>query len=387
MSSTLITNPSRSHGRRDLLALAAAELLALAGPAAPARGAGPGSAGFGEVARLVFVPQARSQRVEVLDADSDQRIGGLSLGLTPHQVEVSAGVARLVAIDGSSPDLLLLDLVTTTSRRIPLSVAARRLVLSPDGMTAAVADSEAGSVAFVDLLFGRESGVVRDLPPLRDIIFAGRQPMFVYAPAGRHELGLIDAVTTLPAGPIATPQPVTELRRAPNGRRLFAHGEGGGPVSVIDLEAERVINDIPAGAGSLVLPSATGARLLLLEPQAARVSVLDADGSGRVALAGAGGLDAAYPAWLDSVAFVPSATERCLLVYDLDEPRLAGRIALGGLPLRGSVTPDGQKLFLPLGGTREVLVIDARRRAVLRRVRLDDEPQAALIAGGYGICH
>ena len=351
-----------------------------------------GAAGFGQVQRYVFVPEAGSSDIEVIDTGTDAVAGALAVGVVPVQVEVSAARAALLAIDGRSAALVVSDLVTGAAAGIKLSVVARRLTLSADGLSAAVTDLDGGGVAFVDLLAGREVARAGGLAPLRDIMFSASGEALYYAAAGLGAVGVIDTRSGRSEAPIVAPHAgsagLARLRRSPDGRRVFAMPQGGGKVDVIDLEQGRAVTEIAAGAGEGgVYPSGSGASLIVLEPDAARVSVLTGEAMQRVALAGADGMDAVYPAWLDSVAFVPSRTQRRLFVYDLDRPALTDQIQLAGVPVRGSVTADSQKLYLPLVGARRLLVLDARTRGVAKVITLEGEPLAAMIAGGFGICH
>jgi hypothetical protein len=74
-------------------------------------------------------------------------------------------------------------------------------------------------------------------------------------------------------------------------------------------------------------------------------------------------------------------------MVDLDAMRPAGSIGLDAAPARGAVTPDGQKLYLPLPDAGTVAVVDARRRALVASIAMYGRPKAVRLAGSYGVCH
>jgi YVTN family beta-propeller protein len=104
-------------------------------------------------------------------------------------------------------------------------------------------------------------------------------------------------------------------------------------------------------------------------------------------LAAAAGVSTAYSAWFDTVAFVPSAPAHKVFVYDLEAGRNDGVIALAGRPGFGSTSPVGDKFYLPVEDSGEVVVIDTRDRRQTGTISVGGAPVRAVIAAGYGICH
>jgi DNA-binding beta-propeller fold protein YncE len=127
---------------------------------------------------------------------------------------------------------------------------------------------------------------------------------------------------------------------------------------------------------------------LTVDNQSGSVTIgRDADGSVHTVLPGAPGIATIYSAWFDTLALAPSTAARAVLLYDLDEARLAGTIPLPAVPARGAVTPDGKKLYLPLPDAGRVAVLDASRRALVASIAVPGTPSLVLLAGSYGICH
>jgi DNA-binding beta-propeller fold protein YncE len=158
---------------------------------------------------------------------------------------------------------------------------------------------------------------------------------------------------------------------------------------VLDLEQGKLIAEFDAGTdAAAAVPSGTGTYLLV--PNTARPTLAvfrSANLRDPALLKSEAGATSVYTAWLDSVAFVPSEPRRQLLVYDLDAQHLTGEIALPGQPTRGAVTSDSRKLYLPVLDPPAVVVVDGETRQLVATIPLHDTPLAAVVAGGWGICH
>jgi len=104
-------------------------------------------------------------------------------------------------------------------------------------------------------------------------------------------------------------------------------------------------------------------------------------------LKGSAGTTTVYSGWFDTLALVPSTSERKLLVYDLEKLAKAGEITLPGGPGPGAVTPEGTKLYLALEGTRQVAVIDLQKRQLVKTIEVGHEPLAAILGRSFDFCH
>jgi hypothetical protein len=344
-----------------------------------------------DMSRAVFVLMADQAAVTVIDPDTDRIAGRIDTGLVPRQIELAPSINKLLAIDGTNPRINVVDLVTGTMRSVDPGLVPSRLTVSPSGLTAALADTEAGHVVLLDLLRGRITGDAGHLPKLRDMVFSADSTRLYLA--GEHA-GAIDVITVstgLAGAPLATGVPggSRALSRAPNGRRLFVQPDPGEPIGVIDLEQSVALAPVPVGlAPTPAFPSAMGAYLLAGDNRAGTLTILhDRDARSPVVLKASTGIGRIYTAWFDTLALVPDASTRTLLLYDLEAMRPAGSIALAAEAARGAVTPDGQKLYLPLPEAGQVAVINARDRRLAASVSVPGQPAAVVLAGSYGVCH
>ncbi len=366
---------------------AAALLACLIGAALPAKAA------WFDIRRYVFVPGADAPIASVIDTESNSIFGTLQIGIVARQVEVSRELAKLVATDGKSASLTIMDVTDGIARRIALPAPAQKLVLGSGGRLLAAFDPAGGTITLVDLVDERVAASIVGLPKLRDVMFGDKDILLYIAAEGLGGVGVIDVAGAKLTGEIAPLHPaltgIAELARTPNGRQVLALPQGGGPISVVDAEQGAPVSQIESGpepAG--IFPSGTGIYLFVPDNAQATVAVFRSDNLlDPVALKGAAGITRVYSAWLDSVAFVPSAARRSVLVYDLDKMRLVDEIALPGTPTRAAVTADSRTLYLPVLDPPQVEVLDGETRHIIATIDLPGTPLAAIVAGGWGICH
>jgi YVTN family beta-propeller protein len=145
---------------------------------------------------------------------------------------------------------------------------------------------------------------------------------------------------------------------------------------------------LPLPEAAVLYATGTGIQLLAIDQAGGTLSILPAEPlRPGVTLPTATGSAIGYSAWFDTVAFVPDGAARKLLIFDLERRKPAGSIALDGAPRTGVVTPDGDKLYLPIEDKGTVSVIDTHLRRRIASIVVGDHPIQAIIAGGYGLCH
>ena len=366
---------------RGVLILA---LLGLSGPLFAQQG-------FRDVQHYVFIPIAESSTVAVIDIATDKIAGQLDIGLTPRQIELSAPLTKLVAVDGKSPRVAVVDLATAQTQSLNLDFTPDRLLVSPDGAKLAVVDAISGSIAVIDLASGKQTARIGGLPPLVDAMFSSDGASLFLASDKIAGIGVVDVASgrqtaSLPVDGAAS---VSSFTRSPSGRSAFARPANGGPVRMVDLKTGKPPRDIGSTPGTApAYPSGTGAYLLVPDERTKSFTIIHGDTLTAGAVLDAGSeLGAPSSAWFDSVAFVPSRADHRVLVYDLWRLSKLADIAVSGTPGRGAVTPDGGKLYLPLEDRAQLVVIDAQKRKLSTVITLPARPLAAVMAESYGICH
>jgi DNA-binding beta-propeller fold protein YncE len=346
-----------------------------------------------DITRYVYIPSATTPDVTIIDIETQRIVGNLHAGVVAQQAVVSQDAATLIATDGRSALVSLVDVFAGTARTVVLPTPADRLTVSANGRLVAATHLAGGTIALIDLGDARVKAQITNLPPLRDVMFGDQDKVLYIAAEGLEGIGVVAIDTGRLLHEMSTIAPThadfAVLARTPDGRRVLAQPQAGGPISLFDPEQDKAIAELNGGPGTAGLfPSETGNYLLVPDNTKATLSVFQfAHLAAPVALPGADGVVGVYTAWLDSVAFMPSTARRSVLVYDLDKMRLANEIKLCGTPVRGAVTPDTRTLYLPSLDPPKIRMIDGDTRRVIASLDLSSPPLMALIAGGAGLCH
>jgi len=247
-------------------------------------------------------------------------------------------------------------------------------------------------VAFIELMRARVTARITALSPLRDVMF-GADGAFLYVVAeGLHGIGVVDVAR----GTLIEEISVLSLRsagaagltRSPSGRMGYVKTQGNGTISLIDLSNFRLSREIEVGRDAVkAFPTGFGGYLVVPDNSEQAVTII-ANASLTVAamLKGTAGMTTVHSGWFDTLALLPSATERKLLVYDLDRLSRAPDISLPGSPAAGAVTQDGAKLYLALQDAGKVAVIDLQTRRLARTIAAPS-PMAAIMAKSFDVCH
>lgn len=357
--------------------------------------ANPARAGqeFADVMRYVYVPLRDSTTIAVIDSRDDTVAGSLDAGLVVRQLDASGDLTKLVAIDGRTKRVSVIELASGGHTLMDLDFVPARLLVSGDGMTAAAWEAS-GTVMFIDLRGARTLRRAQDLPPLRDLLFSADGTVLYVAAEGREALGIVDVASGRLIGEIAAAHPglggIANLTRAPSGRVAFAKAAGMSAITAVNLSAGGAGTVLRTSSGvTKAYTSATGITVILPDSAERTVSFLSASALGKTkaVLKGAAGMTYVYSGWFDTVAFIPSTAERSVLVYDQQALERGDDIVLEGVPGRGTVTPDGRKLYLPLENSDRMAVIDAEYRRQSGIIRLPGTAHTALMARTFGICH
>jgi DNA-binding beta-propeller fold protein YncE len=372
-------------GRRAWLAA----MLALAAPGRVRAAIDPTLA---DIRRYVYVPSATTADVTVIDVDTNRIAGTLPIGVVARHAAVSREAATLIATDESGAGSLV-DVFTGTVRSFRLAAPADELTIDTGGRVAAAVNQAGGTITLIEVDTARADTVISGLPPLRDVMFGNQDTELYIAAEGIPGIGVVDIakgrlVRQIAAFGVAR-DGFAALARTPNGRRVLAQPAGGGPIGVLDPEQGKPVGEIAAGASTIgIFPSGTGTYLLIPDTAEATLTVYRFEHPDKpVVLRCAADAVGVSTAWLDSVAFVPCAASRRLLVYDLDTQRLAAEIPLAGTPIRGIVTTDSRTLYLPTLDPPRIVAVDGSTRRIAATIDLPGPPLAALVAGGWGICH
>ncbi len=342
---------------------------------------------FSDPLRHVFVASGNHPQIAVIDAGSRDVVGKLDATLIPQQMEASGTLPRLIVSDGESPRVAIIDLTNGQTSSVPLEFTPSRLILAPDGDVAAAVNAPSGQVALIDLAHATLAQSLSAPPGFGDLLFgADGRHLYLARPDGG--IAVLDRDNPGVTGHIPTDRPVARLTKSPTSRLGFARTDQGG-IDVVDLKAATVAARLEGNPGiTAIFPSSTGLTLIVPDEGRAKVSLLSASTlTAKAELDGAPGMGNVYVGWFDQVAFIPRTDHPGLLAYDQEKLTRLADIPLPAPPGRGTVSPDGNFVFLPLPNTGKVVVVDARTRSLAGQISLGGVPAMAVMRRTFGICH
>ena len=354
----------------------------------------------------VFVPNRDSADVAVIDPARDEVVARIEVGAVPHQVAVSDVLGRMVTTNTADDTISIVDLASGEARAtVRLGHEPEHMELGPDGDLLAVGNIGAGSVSLVSLAEEREIARIDGLHQPHNMTFGpGGKRLFV-ANLGAPLVSVIDVVsgrvvdeiavgeTGLAAGTAPDDgsfQGVISVTPTPDRRLGFAAYGEGDRLAVLDLEAGRMVRTLELGDEPWRAYGTADGRLMIVPNNGDRtVSIVDVARLEEVArLPGADDMTGVNTGWFETTAVVLSRGESKALIYDLEALVPIGEIALPGAPETGVVTPDGSKLYVALGSTGQVAVIDVGARKLVKVIDgVGEAPWGAHMVGALNYCH
>jgi len=286
-----------------LLAIAVLGFAGIARPVSPQRS----SNGF------VLVANKGDNALGIIDPVAGQQLAEIPEGgVTGHEIAVSPdGSKAYVPVYGDSgvgmPG-------TDGSNLVVIDLAARKVIGNVD--------------------FGK--GVRPHLP-----VFGPKNGLLYVSTELERSLAIIDPATLKIIGSVPTGQAESHMFAITrDGRRAYTANVGPGTVSVLDLEAKKLITIIPVSG------------------QIQRIS-LSVD---------------------DSLAFTSDVTKPQLAVIDTATNKIKTWVALPGLGYGSATTSDGKWLLIALPLVHRLGIVDLTTLTVARTIDLPVKPQEVLLS-------
>ncbi len=367
----------------------------------------PPAAALESVERYIFVPNRVSSDVAVIDSQSQELVARVRVGKVPHQVAVSDRLGKIVASNTGDDTISIIDLETLrTEATLVLGHEPEHMQIAPGGELLAVGNIGAGTVSLVSLVQNRELARVDGLFQPHNLTFSPDGKRLYVANLGADHVSVIDVAEgrVVDEIPVAEPTPlaaraggmsgefqgIINVTRSLDGRLGFAaHGEGN-TLAVIDLVKGEKLKSLELGELPWRAYATTDGRFMLVPNNGdGTVSVIATSSLEVVAtLPGAADMTGINTDSAGTTAFVLSRGEGKIVVLDLIGMKKVGEIALPGTPETGVSTPDGRSLYVALGDSDQVAVIDMATRRLVKTIDdVGDGPWGATMAGAGNYCH
>src|SRR3954454_2089664 len=304
----------------------------------------------------VYVPNSRSDTVDVISQRSGRIVDHFAVGRLPQHVTPSWDLRRLW-----------------------------------------VSNDVGNSLTPIDPRTGRHGRSVRVRDPYNLYFTAdGRRAIVVAEP--RRELDFRDPRTMRLRHRLHVPQcaGVDHMDYTADGRRALVSCEFAGRMVVVDLVAEKVTKTIDLTARAMpqdVKLSPDGRTFYVADMASNGVWLIDARALRKIRLQPTGrGAHGLYPSRSSRLLYVSNRDESSVSVlsFRTRPPVAKWRLPGGGSPDMGGVSADGRVLWLSGRYDREVYAISTRTGRLLHRIRVGAGPHGMAVwpqPGRYSIGH
>ena len=359
----------------------------------------PGEAVFGAIDGYVFIANRDAPEVAVIDAKKDTLAGTLALPFVADQALVSRAIMRLIVSNRAEKLVAIIDLPTRTVEanfRLPMTPDV--MVLSPDGLRLAVADTEGGTIGLINFIDGTLNAVIDGLnAPAKMTFDADGVVLFVIDDA-EAEIKMINArkgellppLSLREAGAVPGATDLSALTRTPDGRRGFVTDALGGKGYVISFRDWTVTKALDLGkTPSRAYGTADGQFMLVANTGSRTISLISTElFEVEATLPGVGEVTSIATGFFETLAYVISRDEKKAVIIDLQTLELAGEVALDGVPGQAVADEDGKKLYVPLGGTGKLALIDVYNKKIGHIITgTPSAPGSPAMAASNNYCH
>lgn len=331
-------------------------------------------------------------------------IGSLRYLVILLAVPVAASTARIYVMNGAGDTVEVIDPVTNKVVQVVEGIeAGHGVTFSPDGRQAYITDEAEDALAVVDT---KTAKIIKMVP------LSGHPNLPVVTTDGKRILvcirekpplagvEIIDTASLETIKKIPMRAGMHDIYTTPDGKYAVVGSPTGKFLSVIDLQTDQPVWEVPFDMGVLTMSIEAGpggsARRIFVQLQG---------------LSGFAVVDFAKRAEVDRIKFpdepsefppnsthgsvvapdgktfwINYATANAVLVYSLPELKLLGRVSLPVLNLPGrpsigsgpqwlTFTPDSKTVYVVNPGLRSVSAIDSKTLKVLTNVRVGEGPR------------
>jgi YVTN family beta-propeller protein len=310
-------------------------LLVGHGSVVPASAAEAGKSALGRYPERVYVPNAASNTLHVIDPKTFKITATHVVGLYPHHVTPSWDLTKLYVTNTGGNSLTVIDPATGEISGEIRVADPYNLYFTPDGTMAVVVAERHKRLDFRD---SRTWKLIKSVPvewPGVDHLAFSRDGSYLVAScewSGRIvkvDLKKLELVADMALGK----NPIDVLR-PPRQHLMFIADQGTNGVYVVDPDAWKELQFIPAGRGT---------HGLLLSHDEKKI-------------------------------YASNRMEGSISVIDIATRKVIAKWKTGGSPDMGQLSPDGRQLWISSRYHSAVLVIDTTTGKVVARIPTDKEP-------------
>jgi len=300
---------------------------------------------------LVYVPNAVSNTVDVIDPRTYQIVDHYPVGREPHHVTPSWDLSRLYVLNTKSDSLTVIDPHTGKVTGTIAVTDPYNLYFTPDGSTAIVVAERYNRLDFRDPTTWALRGSVA-------IPYSGADHLD-FSADGRYLLVSceyagwivkVDVPTRRITGQVHVGGLPVDVKLSPDGKLFYVANQGRHGVSIIDPLAMKETGFLPTGRGAHGLYVSRDTRLL----------------------------------------YATNRLGGSISVIDLATREVVRTWKIGGSPDMGGISPDGAQFWVSGRYNHEVYVVDTRSGRLLRTIHVGAQPHGLALfpqPGRYSLGH
>lgn len=296
-----------------------------------------------------YVAMGPGKAVAVVDLVAGHVLARLPLSVESHGVEVIQGGRRIVAADLTKGDAMeIVDAPTgAPAGRLVVGKGAHHLKLSPDGRWLYVTRSEAGRVTVVDVQAMRAVADIATGAGANYAVFSPDSKTAYVSNTEGNDIAVIDVATSRVIRRIPVKEGPGHLALSPDGGRLYVANERSGTLGMLDPARDVVLGTVSTGDEPHGLAvSLDGMRAYLSSHEEGTVSAVETGTMTGVRMA------------------------------------VARKVKVGAGPEHVEIAPDGRWLVVARPSAGELVVLDAKSLATVRKIAVGKEPHQMAFAPG-----
>ncbi len=352
------------------------------------------------LSELVFVVDANSPEVAVINTRLDEVVEVISLNRVANRLLVAEETGLLVAGSDSSNKVTVYTLDPFNPvADVDVGFIATHFRLSPDGKKLALNNPESGKLALMSLLNATDVSSLDGLAAPAYPTFSRKGHNLFVASRDGSKVHVVDVqdrsvVRTIDLGIVPGDGPdqsaITGFARTPGGGLGFVMQGDSGLMSVLDLRRQTLQKTVRLQGSALrAYPTANSQYLLVPDAHARQVAVISTWSYGiSASLRGARDVVSVTTAFFDTVGYVTSRKEKRLVVLDLVNVKNNGEIKLPGSPADSLASGDGLKVYVTLPDIERVAVIDAMTHRLVKLIEgVGADPGELVSVRDLSYCH
>ena len=284
---------------------------------------------------ILYVENANSNSISVIDLATNTVIRNISVGNSPHDLKISQNQETLYSTDIDSGTISVINTTTNTLiRQIPTDVSVHGIAIFNDTL-------------YVGDVYGGKVLVIKD--------------------------GVIKGEIKVGSGP-------EYMEVSPNGKFLYVANLWS-PISVVDLEENKVIKEIDSGKTPHgLLFTNDGSRLFIVNMKSNTLSIIDAEKHEIIKTIAVGERPEFVALTPDeSLAYVTNLGSDTISIIDTRSFEVVNEIQVGDGPHGIAFSSDGDFVYVSNMNGNDVSVIDTASNKVVATIPVGIEPHQLVI--------